>query len=612
MYILNEYYTDFQTGQAFLNYLMGGVEMSIDKFRDIWSGTLQAFDNKDSDFTTEKEKKLDDKKLAKKRKELNEEFDGIIEFLKKLLSNDNIQNDQKSLQMLLNSRTTEKHRTILHILVLKRVGKNFLDELCINGSINPNITDKYHETPLHIVTKTQEDTQSISMTQSLLNNPKTEINVTNISSDNETALHYSIKYESPALCNIFLNHNKLNINQLTSKGDNYLHYSTKNPNENIALMVINEHQHPIPNINAKDRENGNTALHLSMSKPQLFEKLVLGFNDEININIHNNEGEVPLMKACEFIQHTTNLDLLLTQPTLEINAVDNKGNAALHRITCYNNTLEHFSKLLNHQQIDVNSLNCSRGYAPLHIAYGVDNDNAMYQKMQLLLNHRDINVNLQTTHSGDTALHFGVKVSLWRGGRRNKLVLLLSHSNINYNISNRSNATPSLICISQINEWTQKLKEAQQELERERRELERYQRIYEEKRRDYDNEYTKYSGVEQEYNRVKAEYDRKYNQWQAETDAYDRARADPELQRTVKRPGNKPSDYNVRNMKSKLDDAKRRLDEKERKMKDAERYRDNQQREVDRAIRRVNDCERTLNSSHQINNLLKQYINSNR
>eukprot|EP01084_Bolivina_argentea_P036877 68174_1 len=108
---------DFQTGQSFLNYLMGGVELDIEKFRDIWSGTLQACENKDHELTDENVKKMD-----KKRKALEIEFERIIQFLQKLLSNDNIKDEKQNLEMLLNSRTTYNHRTILHILVLKRIG----------------------------------------------------------------------------------------------------------------------------------------------------------------------------------------------------------------------------------------------------------------------------------------------------------------------------------------------------------------------------------------------------------------------------------------------------------------------------------------------------------
>ena len=108
------------------------------------------------------------------------------------------------------------------------------------------------------------------------------------------------------------------------------------------------------------------------------------------------------MNAAEYNDNNRNLDLLLVQPALQINAVDIGGNGALHRITCKNNTLSNFTKLINHNQIDVNLQNKTGGYAPLHIAYSQDADNYMYQKMQLLFNHKDININLKTTSEGMT------------------------------------------------------------------------------------------------------------------------------------------------------------------------------------------------------------------
>ena len=117
-------------------------------------------------------------------------------------------------------------------------------------------------------------------------------------------------------------------------------------------MVVNNDK--ICDINAQNYINGDTALHLSISKEKLFLTLMNKFNEQININIHNNNNIVPLMNAAEYIDNNKCLDALLLHPTLNIYAVDKNGYSTLHRIVIKPNTLNNFTKLLNHENIDIN------------------------------------------------------------------------------------------------------------------------------------------------------------------------------------------------------------------------------------------------------------------
>eukprot|EP01083_Nonionella_stella_P017733 49668_1 len=198
--LLNLVSEDFETGEQFLNYLMNGLELTIDKYQNIWCGTIQAIENK------HKERKQGImQKIFKKENDRDanidvndeKEFDKIFNFLQTVLENDVC---AENMDKMLNATTSLNKRTILHILVRKRKGKKFLDEIVEHKALDPNIYDKFNETPLHIATNCKEDNVSISLTHSLLRNGNIEINVSNISSNNETPLHYSIKNESPNIC----------------------------------------------------------------------------------------------------------------------------------------------------------------------------------------------------------------------------------------------------------------------------------------------------------------------------------------------------------------------------------------------------------------------------
>lgn len=122
---------------------MDGAHLDIDKYKNIWCGTIQAFENKDID--NDYKESIKDKKIINITNNKNDQdIEKIISFLKRLmLSNSN------NIEKLINCKTSHNERTILHLLVIKRKGKEY--------KLNPNIYDKFNETPLHYITKYNEE-----------------------------------------------------------------------------------------------------------------------------------------------------------------------------------------------------------------------------------------------------------------------------------------------------------------------------------------------------------------------------------------------------------------------------------------------------------------------
>ena len=100
----------------------------------------------------------------------------------------------------------------------------------------------------------------------------------------------------------------------------------------------------------------------------------------------NQDGVTPLMMACQYEAHEI-IDLILSNPTTQINMMDIQGANAVHKAVCYGH-LEIMQKLLRSGGLCIPTI---KGATVLHIA--VKKGFIEIVKF-LLMNREQININI--------------------------------------------------------------------------------------------------------------------------------------------------------------------------------------------------------------------------
>eukprot|EP01083_Nonionella_stella_P147817 466996_1 len=482
---------DFEAkgGKLFLYFLMKGTDLSTNDINGIWRGTLQAYENKDEPREA-----------------------GYIDLIELL------NNIMKSPAVDINWQTQLNARTILHILCLKRHCEYLFAKVLTFEVLNPNILDKNDESALHMLCngRTHRIGIQTQMVKHVLLLANINVNIQSERNQNQTPLHFCVKHNNKALVPLFVSHPLIDLAVTSSTMDNYLHFAAKHngTDDDIAFCIFNNDKFEF-NVNDSGSD-GNTALHLSAAKPNFVNALLEC--KEIEVNIGNRNGVVPLMKFVSYPEDNASLQRLLTVESLNMNAADDNGNSVLHhaiRVFKRGKSTQHIVLLLNDPNLNVNlQNNVSGGCSALHEC--LMSNTVPLDYIQLLLRHPTTDVNLRTVRDGDTVLHIAIQLKLWNRNddtRYMKLESILNHENIDKNVQNNAGKAPLAIARQQLVVVQGELVTAKSRLRRAQQRLTSKQIVYQTKSNVYQQKFTLYQTA-------KAQYDILYSQYQSAQTQY--------------------------------------------------------------------------------------------
>ncbi|CAB3387873.1 Hypothetical predicted protein [Cloeon dipterum] len=223
--------------------------------------------------------------------------------------------------------------------------------------------------------------------------------------EGRTVLHYATRSRAMDVLEIILSHEGIDLTLRDSEGQNVLHYAL----QDMAIVLF---LHGKNGELAKEVANrGRTSLHLALEKSHVSLEVIRWLVEDIqlDVNVHNEDGETTLLLACERHKWAI-VDFLLTQEGLQVNVCDRKGRSPLLFAARSGNS-DIARKLLEHGA-DLNFRD-GEGKNVMHHA-------VQHLEMVQLLHGRDSKLATQLTKDGKSCLHLAIcdqkrseEVALW-------------------------------------------------------------------------------------------------------------------------------------------------------------------------------------------------------
>ena len=161
-----------------------------------------------------------------------------------------------------------------------------------------------------------------------------------------------------------------------------------------------------------------------------------------NVNLRRQyDNFTPLMIAA-FNGHTSIVELLLSNPDVDVNAIDDESSTALTHAVSYNR-LGAVELLLADPRVDVNCRTDMFGMTPLHIAAHI----GFVRAVEMLLDKSRVDVNAQCERVLTTPLSWAVMNSVSEDVRQ-VVQLLLADPRVDVNCQEDTGLTPLHIAVS--------------------------------------------------------------------------------------------------------------------------------------------------------------------
>ena len=329
--------------------------------------------------------------------------------------------DDRNIDVNLRTRDSAQE-TALHIAARSDGSEEIIETLLRNADIDVNITDASGDTALHIAAHRGAD----DVVEKLLNAPGIDLEARN--GDDETAYEIAQRRQRTAVITVFEENPHY---ERILRGTFVEVLRDESVNQEKAIEILRTEK---PNVNEKDRQSGNTALHyaIKLKWRDLIAELLK--RSDLQVNNKNGEGETALHTAT-VVGDISVLNAVLDRKGISVNARDGDGDTAL-LVAVKGQQQSVVTALLGHREIDVD-VKGGDGNTALHIAV----TNKYNTLISTLLRVTSINVNIKTK-SGDTPLHLAV-----RGGDTDTIAKLLAHTGIRVNEKNNSGDTALLAAV---------------------------------------------------------------------------------------------------------------------------------------------------------------------
>ena len=352
-----------------------------------------------------------------------------------------------------------------------RNGNTALHIACTTGNItlcdiflqqcNPNIQNKFGNTPLHVATIHGND----DVVCTLIAHEHCDPSITN--HNGNCPLHIAARTQNLALVHILLQNQQCNPNLVDRDGNTALHIAVENGNLDITNLLLNINRHSNSVENALEdvtsikrcnpyiaNKSGDTILHVAATAGNTeLCKLVLDKHksDQFKASqfqfcspcIPNNSGITPLHVAAEMDDvHLS--ELLLSHPECDVNLQDRDGKTALH--TAMANLSPTSSCLLiqtflSHKLFNPNIQDCN-GNTPLHLAVIKGN----YTAFKHILKNQQTNPNM-VNNEHSSALHIGLS----KNSTDEFMEALINHSQCDLNLQDVNGNTGLHLAIEKCN-----------------------------------------------------------------------------------------------------------------------------------------------------------------
>ncbi|OQS04804.1 ankyrin repeat domain-containing protein 44, partial [Thraustotheca clavata] len=179
--------------------------------------------------------------------------------------------------------------------------------------------------------------------------------------DGKTPLMLACFYNRFDILSNLLHRKDLDIDHCDKDGCNALHIATeRNYTPNVRLLLTSDYK---PDVNSRNAINGITSLMLV--KDGGFTARVLLRQPGINVNAVDNNGSTAFIHAAQNDRMDV-LELFTTIPDLDINIVNNDGLTAFS-IACLQKNPMLAAQIMQMPKMDLSSVNAAGG----HIAFAV-------------------------------------------------------------------------------------------------------------------------------------------------------------------------------------------------------------------------------------------------
>ena len=256
---------------------------------------------------------------------------------------------------------------------------------------NVNVPNSNEETPLHVVCHSGLSSLNIlKLVKRCKPNAQTKCG--------DTPLHIAVHHASTSTIKYLVKQMKCNVNIPNKNGQLPLHLLLHQGSKEDAIpLVVNS-----LNVNSKD-EHGNAPLHTACLK---FSRETIEYLSKIkgcDLNITNNDGDLPLHVVCRMCMYDNQLlglqdwfIVIKLMSASNVNTRNSAGNTPLHEACQL-----HFNKIVQHLILEKNcnpSICNEQHELPLHLA----SRRCSLEIVKLVSGVDDVN---SQTISGNTPLH---------------------------------------------------------------------------------------------------------------------------------------------------------------------------------------------------------------
>ncbi|XP_014231506.1 ankyrin-1-like isoform X1 [Trichogramma pretiosum] len=257
------------------------------------------------------------------------------------------------------------------LLLATKRAKATVIKLLLKHGANPNLTDKYGSTPLHIISWKYGDADLAKTFFDINDDVERTLDINARDKFGNTPLQVALANDHWKLAESLLSRGgDLNLNFCDEMGRTPLHNICMR-NDRLAKWLLGlsgDLRQPVQvNINAQDK-TGNTPLHYALEN-NLSDTAEWLLSKGADVNLANEEGSTPLHNVCKgervsflksFLKNAEEVN-----QSVRLDARDKLGNAPLHLALRFNKDPE-VPELLLKKGADANLAN-EEGSTPLHI-----------------------------------------------------------------------------------------------------------------------------------------------------------------------------------------------------------------------------------------------------